>query len=186
MQRHKSGLTLKKIYSNQRGLHFASSTTVLIAEAVSLSFHIQSVEQCNLNSWLRIDQGSKTHLGRIFCVWLRIMCMVMCGKWVLHRFEITRENVYMWFACHHILVVNGHLTFSSHFLQLEYWCWHVPFRNAWISKTKRKEKGFPWFVLSLFFGKCYAPFFILKSYFEIYDKVVTNLHNFGRNENMEF
>ena len=153
---------------------------------MSLSFHIQSVEQWNLNSWLRTDRGSKTHLGRIFCVWLRIMCMVMCGKWVLHRFEITRENVYMWFACHHILVVNGHLTFSSHFLQLEYWYWHVPFRNAWISKNKRKEKGFPWFVLSLFFGKCYAPFFILKSYFEIYDKVVTNLHNFGRNENMEF
>ena len=165
MQRYKSGLTLKKIYSNQRGLHFASSMTVLIAEPVSLSFHIQSVEQCNLNSWLRIDQGSKTNLGRIFCVWLRIMCMVMCGKWVLHRFEITRENAYMWFACHHILVVNGHLTFSSHFLQLEYWYWHIPFRNAWISKKRKKRKGISMICSLFIFWKVLCPIFYIKKLF---------------------
>lgn len=165
--------------------------TVLIAEAVSLPFHIQSIEQWNLHSWLRTDRGSKTHLGRIFCAWLRIMCMVMCGKWVLHQFEITRENDYMWFACHHFLVVNGHLICSSHFLQLEYWYWHVPFRNAWISKKKKKDFHD---LLSLYFLEKVMPHFlylkiILKSMTKLQQKYVIlggmkiwNFKRTGRNE----
>ena len=110
--------------------------TILIAEAMPLSFHIQLVElawlinETKILGHLPTEDPKHTLVGYFVRSWE--LCAWSCvEKWMLHGFEIIRENVYMWFACHHFLVVNGHLTWSSHFLQFESWYWLVPLRNAW-------------------------------------------------------
>ena len=140
--------------------------TILIAEAMPLSFHIQLVElawlinETKTLGHLPTEDPKHTLVGYFVRSWE--LCAWSCvEKWMLHGFEIIRENVYMWFACHHFLVVNGHLTWSSHFLQFESWYWLVPLRNAWFFFF---FKWFTWFC-SLYFLKKNLPLSLLSKKF---------------------